>query len=318
VSFQSPPVLLALLALPLLVVLYWRGQLRRRAAAAAFAAPALQPSVAPQPPRWRRHAPMLAFLLAIAILVVAAARPQRTVAVPAENASVMLASDVSGSMSATDVRPTRLAAAKQAARRFVDGIPARINVGLLAFSTRPRVLQSPTRDHAAVDAAIGSLTPGGGTATGDAIVAAVRTLHGPAGSGRRPPAAIVLLSDGKATSGADPLAAARAARAQRIPVYTVALGTPQGTIRVPRKGGGWRTQAVPPDPSSLARIASESGGQSFTASTATGLRHVYAKLGSQLSHRKVRRQLTSSFAGGGLALLLVGVVMSLRWFGRLI
>jgi Ca-activated chloride channel family protein len=128
----------------------------------------------------------------------------------------------------------------------------------------------------------------------------------------------VLLSDGKATSGTDPLAAARAARRLRIPVYTVALGTPGGTITVPRRGGGTQAVKVPPDPQSLARIASESGGRSFTAATASGLKEVYAKLGSQLSHRKAKRQVTSAFAGGGLALLLLGAAMSLRWFGRLI
>jgi Ca-activated chloride channel family protein len=319
VSFQAPPVLLALLALPVLVAVYWRMQLRRRAEAAAFAAPALHPSVAPRRPGWRRHAPMLAVLIALAILVLAAARPQRTVAVPIEHASVMLATDVSASMISTDVRPSRLAAAKQAARRFVRDVPSKIGIGVLAFNGKPSVLQSPTRDRAAVEGAIDGMRPSGGTATGDAILAATRALRSVVGGGgRRPPSAIVLLSDGKSTTGTDPLAAARAARRLRIPVYTVALGTAHGTITVPRRGGGTQTVSVPPDPAALARIASESGGTSFTAATATGLKQVYAKLGSQLSHRNAKRQVTSAFAGGGLALLLLGAAMSLRWFGRLI
>ena len=192
-------------------------------------------------------------------------------------------------------------------------------MGVLAFNGNPTVLQSPTRDRVAVMAAIGGMTPSGGTATGRAIAAALRVLQG-AGSadGRRPPSAIVLLSDGKSDSGIDPVAAARAARRLRIPVYTVALGTPQGTITVPRRGGGTQVQSVPPDPQSLAQIASASGGKSFTADTATGLSQVYRDLGSRLSHRKEKRQVTSAFAGGGLVLLLAGAAMSLRWFGRLI
>jgi Ca-activated chloride channel family protein len=319
VTFQAAPVLLALIALPLLAAFYWALQRRRRAAAAAFVTPALQPSVAPRSPRWRRHAPMFAVLLAIAILVMAAARPQRTVAIAVENASVMLATDVSGSMTATDVQPSRLVAAKEAALRFVGDVPGRVSIGVLAFNTKPTVLQSPTRDRGAVKAAIGGMTPSGGTATGDAIAAATRVLQGSGSAdGRRPPSAIVLLSDGKSATGLDPLAAARTARRLKIPVYTVALGTAQGTITVPRRGGGTQTQSVPPDPQSLARIASASGGKSFTADTASGLRQVYRDLGSRLGHRKEKRQITSAFAGGGLALLLAGAAMSLRWFGRLI
>ena len=318
-SFRSPLVLLALVVLPVLVGLYWRGQLRRRAEAAAFATRALQGSVAPRRPGWRRHAPLAAALIALAALVVAAAKPQRTVAVPVEHASVMLATDVSGSMTATDVRPSRLAAAKAAAHRFVSGVPSRIGIGLLAFNQKPTVLQSPTRDHAAVQSAIESMRPSGGTATGDAILAATRTLRTAVSGGtRRPPSAIVLLSDGKSDLGSDPISAARAARRLRIPVYTVALGTAHGTITVPRRGGGTQTKTVPPDPAALAGIARASGGKSFTAATAAGLKDVYDKLGSQISHRKTKRQVTAAFAGGALAFLLLGAAMSLRWFGRLI
>ncbi|MEA2375985.1 MAG: Ca-activated chloride channel, partial [Thermoleophilaceae bacterium] len=305
--------------LPLLAAGYWRWQQRRRAAAAAFAAPPLQPNVAPERPGWRRHAPMLAFLLAIAILVLAAARPQRTVAVTVDSAAVMLATDVSGSMTATDVKPSRLVAAREAALRFVRQVPSGVSVGVLAFNATPSVLQSPTRDRDAVVAAIGSMTPSGGTATGDAIAAATRALRVPGRTaGKRPPAAIVVLSDGKSARGIDPVAAARAARRAGIPVYTVALGTAGGTIQVPRHGGGTQTQRVPPDPATLAAVARASGGRSFTADTASGLSQVYRDLGSQLSHKHEKRQVTSAFAGGGLVLLLAGAAMSLRWFGRLI
>jgi Ca-activated chloride channel family protein len=319
VSFAAPAILVALLALPLLVVLYAGEQRRRRSAAAAFAAPALQPSVAPRRPRWRRHAPMAAIALALALLVIAAAKPQRTVAVPVERASVMLATDVSGSMTATDIRPSRLVAAKRSARRFVDEVPSRLNVGVLAFNSTPRVLQSPTRDREVVKSAVDSMQPSGGTATGEAIATATTALRRPAGRGqRRPPAAILLLSDGKSTSGRDAAAAARAAARLDVPVYTVVLGTDQGTITVPRAGGGTATRPVPPDPESLAEIARVSGGKAYTAQTATGLSEIYESLGSQLGHENRKREITSAVTGGGLALMLVGVAMSLRWFGRLI
>lgn len=317
-SFGAPLVLLALLGLPLLFVWYRQRQRERRAAAAAFATPALHPSVAPVRPGWRRHAPMLAFALAVAVLVIAAARPQRTVAVPVERASVLLASDVSGSMAATDVAPSRLVAVKRAARRFVDDVPAKVNVGVIAFNHTPTILQSPTRDRTAVNGAIEQMAPSGGTATGDAINAALQSLRrATPGGTSRPPAVIVLLSDGVSTRGADPVAAARESRRLRIPIYTVALGTPQGTIRVRGRNGKTRTKPVPPDEASLAEIARASGGRTFTARSAGGLSEVYAKLGSQLGKKNEKQQVTSAFAGGGLLLMLAGAAMSLGWFGRL-
>jgi Ca-activated chloride channel homolog len=321
VSFASPIFLVALLLVPLLAWWYVRAQGDRRRAAAAFAAPALMASVAPRRPGWRRHAPMVAFALAIAILIVAAAKPQRTVAVPVERAAILLATDVSGSMQATDVKPSRLVAARRAARAFVRDVPAGVNVGVLAFNGRPRILQSPTPERQDVQAALDRLAPSGGTATGDAITAALRSLRTPTGRGRKPPpSAIVLLSDGASTKGRDPVQAAQEARRSRIPVYTVALGTPAGTIRVPRPGGqsGTEVRRVPPDPASLAEIARASGGQTFSAVDSKELRQIYDRLGSQLSTEKRKRQMTAGFAGGALVLLLVGAGMSLAWFGRLV
>jgi Ca-activated chloride channel family protein len=270
-------------------------------------------------PRWRRHVPLFVVGLALAALILAAAKPQRTVAVPRDRASIVMTTDVSGSMTATDVRPSRLVAAKRAARAFAEDVPARVNVGLVAFNQQARVLQSPTTDRQEIDAAIDSMEPSGGTATGEAILASLRALdRRPNASGQRPPGAIVLLSDGASTSGRDPIAAAREAERQSVPVYTVTLGTADGTINVPREDGTTETRPVPPDPESLARIARESGGRAFTANTARGLEEVYQRLGSQLSHRDEKRQVTSAFAGGGLVLLLAAAGMSLRWFGRLI
>jgi Ca-activated chloride channel homolog len=322
VSFASPYVLLLLLALPVLVGLYVAEQQRRRRAARAFAVQRMQPSVAPRRPRWRRHLPALAFLLAMIVLIAAAARPQRTVATPIERASIMLATDVSGSMTATDVQPNRLVAAKQAARAFLDKVPARVNVGVMAFNNTPTVLSTPSTDREAAREAIAKMTPSGGTASGEAIATAVAALRSnpAAHTGPKqqpPPAAIVLLSDGKSTSGRNAVQAARAAASAGIRVYTVALGTPTGTIKVTRRNGTTVTVPVPPDPQALQEIASSAGGKSFTAQTTDGLSAVYQQLGSQLGHKHTKREITAEFAGGGLALLLLGGVMSLAWFGRL-
>ena len=321
VSFASPFVLVALVAVPLLVALYATHQRDRRRAAEAFAAPALAASVAPNRPRWRRHVPMLAFLLALAILIVAAARPEKTVAVPVEKASIMLVTDVSGSMQATDVKPKRLAAARAAAKRFVASVPKSVNVGVMALNSRPRVLSSPTSDRDAVNQALDQLTPRGGTGTGEAIQAATGILtHQPGVRGKRAPSAIVLISDGAATGKVDPVAAAQAARKAHIPIYTVALGTPGGTITVPRPGGqgGTETRQVPPDPQGMAQVARASGGKAYTAADADKLSDVYKNLGSLLGTKNEKREITAGFAGGALALLLLGAAMSLRWFGRLI
>jgi Ca-activated chloride channel family protein len=321
VSFASPLVLLALLVLPLLVVLYLGAQRTRRAAAAAFAAPALQPAVAPHRPGWRRHAPMLVFLLALIVLIFAAARPQRTHAVPIERASIMLATDVSGSMLANDVQPNRLIAAKRAARQFVSEVPARINIGVMAFNNHASVLQSPTRNRDEIAAAIDRMAVSGGTATGEAIATATQVLQRvPGENGKRPPAAIVLISDGSSDFGRDPVTAAQEAGRLKIPIYTVALGTDHGTITVPRAGDapGTVTRTVPPDPQALAQIAHASGGETFAAGSASGLRAVYERLGSQLGHRNEQQQVTAAFAGGAIVLLLLGAGLSTRFFGRLV
>ncbi|MDO8213367.1 VWA domain-containing protein [Conexibacter sp. CPCC 206217] len=317
-SFAAPLVLLALAALPLLAVWYLLAQRNRRAAGAAFASPRMQPAVAPSRPGWRRHAPMLVFLVALAALIVAAAKPQRTVAVPVERASIVLLTDVSGSMLATDVQPNRMIAAKRAARRFVDEVPKAVNIGVIAYNTTATVLQSPTRDRADIATAIDRLTVSGTTATGDAIRTATTVLRNQPGvDGRRPPSAIVLISDGVSVRGSDPIAAASEAAALRIPIYTVAFGTDAGTITVPDpRTGEQRVESVPPDPASLAQIAEVSNGDTFTAASSDRLNTVYERLGSQLGTRDEQRQITAAFAAGGLLLLLAGAGLSLRWFGR--
>ncbi len=318
-SFSTPLVLLGLILVPLLIGWYLSQQRRRVRAAAAFARPAMTLSVTPRRPGWRRHAPMLVFAIAIAALIVAAARPQRTVAVPVNSAAIMLGNDISSSMMATDVHPSRLAAAQRAAERFLAGVPSTAEVGQMEFARRPVLLQSPTTDHSLTLAAIQQLRPGGGgTAIGETIQMALRVLarltpHG----GKRPPSAIVLLSDGASNYGTDPLAAARQAKTQHIPIYTIALGTPNGTIPI-KRGGHTVTTPVPVSPQELGQIAATSGGRAFTAADSAKASAVYAHLATALSHKKVKRELTAGFAGGGLVLLLLGSLLSLRWFGRLI
>ena len=299
-SFASPAFLVGLALIPVLVVLYARAERRPQ----SFAPAKLLPSVVPARPGWRRHASIAGYAVALAVLLVALAKPQATVAVPTEQARVMIVTDHSGSMQATDVAPSRLAAAKKAAGTFLDALPGQVRVGAIAFNQKADVLQSPTRDHDAVREAIAGIRPAGTTATGDAIKTALATITGKA------PAAIVLLSDGKSVRGSDPLAAARAAKARKIPIYTVALGTANGTIN-----GG---QPVPPDPKTLADIARITGGSAFTAKDLKALDQVYKRLGSQVATKKQKREVTSLFAGGALALMLLSALSSIRMFGRVL
>jgi Ca-activated chloride channel homolog len=316
-SFAAPLYLIGLVLLPVLLAAYLLGLRTRRRAARAFAAPRLTESVTPNRPGWRRHAPMLAFALAVLVLVLAAARPQlrRTVAV--ENLSTLLALDMSGSMQASDILPNRASAAQHAADVFVTGVPARVSIGVMQFNQTPTLLQSPTRKHDAVFRALSRLRIGGGTSIGGAIHEALAILPRSGDPGGRGVAAvIVLLSDGKSTSGPDPLAAAREAARLHVPIYTVSLGTPGGTIAIPRKHGGTVQIPVPPDPAALAEVAHASGGRAYTAADADHLSAIYHSLSVQLAHHREAREITAYLAGGGLLLLLLGSALSLTWFAR--
>jgi Ca-activated chloride channel family protein len=300
VTFASPVFLIGLALIPVALVLYVRSQRRSQ----AFASAPLLPSVVRRRVGWRRHAAVAGYGIAGAALLVALAKPQATIAVPAEQARVMIVTDHSGSMMATDVKPSRLAAAKEAAGTFLDALPDKVKAGAVAFNNKADVLQSPTTDHAAVKEAIDAIKPAGGTATGDAITATLNALGGKA------PAAIVLLSDGESVRGSDPLEAAQAAKERKIPIYTVALGTAEGTI-----GDG---EPVPPDPDTLAKIAQLTGGQAFTAGDLDKLDAVYKRLGSEVATVKKKREVTSEFAAGALALLTLSALGSLGLTGRLI
>jgi Ca-activated chloride channel family protein len=304
VSFAAPLFLLGLLAVPLAVLVYVKHERGRP----PLAASPLLPSVLPRRPGWRRHAAVGGYGLALSALILALARPQATVAVPVEQATVVVVTDRSGSMLAQDVKPSRLVAARKAAASFLDAVPDEIRVGAIAFNHMTTALQSPTRDHAEVAEALNGVKAAGSTATGDALQAALKMI-----GTTKAPAAVVLLSDGKSVRGSDPLEAARAAKAAKVPVYTVALGTPSGTIET--KTG---TTAVPPDPATLAEIARISGGETFEAGDAEKLQKVYEKLGSQVATEKSKREVSGAFAGGALLLLAGAAMASLRWFGRFV
>jgi Ca-activated chloride channel family protein len=233
-----------------------------------------------------------------------------------EQATIVIATDRSGSMLSKDVAPSRLQAAGDAAERFLDAVPRDVRVGAIAFNQEASVLQSPTRDHEAVRAALANVTAAGSTATGDALTSALRLIRTTrvSGGSASAPAAIVLLSDGKSVRGADALTVANEAARAKVPVHTVALGTATGTIT----GKDGSPQSVPPDPATLRRIAERTGGEAFAIDDAAELDRVYEELGSQLATEERPQEVTGLVAGAALALLLAGMGTSLRWFGRLL
>jgi Ca-activated chloride channel family protein len=311
VSFESPLLLGTLAVVPLALAGYWLAQRRRRRYVARFPGVPTLAAVA-GPPSALRHLPTALFALALAILALALARPQATVAVPVERASVVLVTDVSGSMRASDVQPNRLAAAKRAARSFLDDVPDQLEVGSVAFATAPHSVEAPTDDHEQVAALIEGLSADGGTATGDALQAALGLFEGRR-KDRRPPAAIVLLSDGQTTTGRDPVEVAREAKRKRVPIYTVSLGTQSGSITTPL---GNRIP-VTPDPETMREIAKVSGGQAFEADDDDELDTVYERLGTRIGSKHEKREITAGFAAGGIVLLIAAAATSLRAFGRL-
>jgi Ca-activated chloride channel family protein len=318
-SFRDPYVLLALVALAAAVVVYVVLAVRRSRRVTEFANPALMANLVPSSPRWRRHLPLALYAIALAGLIVTVAKPTKTVTVPDEQASIMLVTDISGSMTSTDIKPFRMRAARAAAQRFSTDVPKSIRIGVMEFNENPRTLQTPTRDRALVKTALDKMTPSGGTATGEALKAALQLLRPQLLPGeKQAPAAIVLLSDGKSVKGRDPVDVAKEAAKAKVPIYTVTLGTQGGTITVTKRDGTTETQAVPPDTATLKQIATTSGGEAFNATDADQLATVYDRLGSQLGKKKEKRELTIWFVGGALVLFGFGAASSLTLFGRLV
>jgi Ca-activated chloride channel family protein len=334
-SFDRPILLLTLLVVPLAIAAYLLVERRRMRYAVTFTNLDVLASVVGKRST-RRFVPPALFLLALSLLCFALARPQRSTLIPSDKATVILVVDVSGSMHATDVKPSRLGAAQAAVRTFLERVPKHVRVGLIAFSSEPEVAAPPTTDRDLVRASVNELDflqAYGGTALGDALAAAaelgkkaIREGKGPQTiaytvAKAAPLVSILFLSDGKQTRGTlQPLEGAQRAKAAGIPVYTVALGTPQGVLTTPYGafgGGTARRIPVPPDPATLSAVAKLTGGKFFNARSADALQSAYKELGSKLGRVKGRKEVTNeAVALAALALLAAGILSAL-WAPRL-
>jgi Ca-activated chloride channel homolog len=313
VSFAWPLALLALVLVPVLIALYAWVQRRRRRYVVRFTNVALLRDVVGRSPGYRRHLPAALFLLGLAALLVSLARPSMVLAVPRNEASVMLVIDVSGSMSAADLQPTRLGAAKQAAKTLVGDLPQGVQVGLVSFSDTAS-LNAPLSDNSAtVLQALDSLHAVGGTAIGDGLSLALDQLaQRPTDvQGNRPPAIVILLSDGESNAGQPP--AVVVARAQQLGVTVDTVGIGQRGVTTVLN----RQVRVGLDEATLQNIAETTGGQYFYAGDATQLQQVYSKLGSMIEWVPEPTEITALVTGLGAALLTVAGLFSMGWFGRL-
>ena len=313
-SFREPVLLLALALLPLAVAAYVLAQRRRRRFAVRYTNVDILASVAGR--SWGRHIPAALALLALTALLIALGRPERTVAAPQRQGTVMMVTDTSGSMDATDVAPSRLKAAQVAARALAKKLPEQFRLGLVSFNNAAEQLVAPTTDRGQVDAAINGLKVHGSTAMGDGLrlgLQAARTrVTDTGGRAHRVPAVLVLLSDGKSERGAEPVDVADQAKKLKIPIYTIALGTHQGVLN--RNG---KSIPVPPDNVTLRDVAETTGARFFAAPSATRLETIYENLGTRFSTRKEKQEVTAAFAGAALALLLAGGILSLLRTGRI-
>ena len=313
--------LLCLLVLPAVVAAHVWFERRRGARAAAWAPGPLLPNMVSQPPAWRRQLPTGLLLLGAALLLVGFARPQTSIRVKQQDATVILVLDVSGSMAARDSKPTRLGASRLAAKRFVDKLPKGYRMALITFSDHTTLAAAPTRDLNLVRAAIDRAHTGPqGTALADAVARAVNVGRSvPASKGKRPPAVIVIFSDGGQTAGrVTPQQAAKQAASARIPVTTVAVGTPDGIVQQPLKGGYTERIQVPVQGAVLQAIAKATGGRAASGVAAVDVNATYGELGSRVGHTRKTVEVTSVAAAGGLVFMLVGALASGLWFRRLV
>jgi Ca-activated chloride channel family protein len=318
VSFHWPLVLAVLAVLPILVALYIDRDRRRVAAQARFGNPDLLPNVVDREPGRLRYIPPLVLLVALVFMIVGVARPHATVRVPREEATIVLAMDVSRSMKATDIQPTRLDAARVAAKTFLDDVPAKFRVGVVSFATRAVVGVAPTEDRTLVTTALDTLKPGEGTAIGDAVALSLRVGQPRGQTAEVPPRAIVLISDGARDGGqVDPGDAAQQAKRRGVPVYSVLVGTPDGFVEEELTGGLRRIIRVPPNPATLEQVARTSDGEFFAAPDSAGLSRVYEELGSRLGTRNEDREITDVFAGLAAALVLIAATISAVLFRRI-
>ncbi len=322
-SFLAPERLWLLAGVGLLAVGYLFVQRRRKIYAARLASADLFDSVVPKRPRWRRHVTAALLLATLSTLIVGFAKPTRVASVPRERATVIVAIDVSLSMQAADVDPDRLAAAQQAAKTFVAGLPPTLNVGIVSFAGTASVLLSPTTDRVAATRVIDNLRLAESTAIGEAIFTSLDALASvpPDEDGESAPARIVLLSDGVTTIGRPDRVAAQAAVESEVPVSTIAFGTAEGFILYDDPETE-RVESdiiqVPVGGESLEQIAQLTGGTFFSAASVDELASVYENIGSAIGFEDVEREIGEWFVGGAIALLALSGALSMLWFQRLI
>jgi len=305
-TFSHPERLWLLIGLGALLALYIIGQRRRKKNLLRFSSVALIDKVAPNRRGVARHVGAAMFLVGLGIGVMALAQPTTQTKVPKQRATIMLAIDTSLSMKATDVTPTRIAAAKASAKKFVDRIPQGLNLGLVSFDTGARVEVAPTIDRATVKRAIDKLKLHEGTAIGDAVNRSLEAIAEvpKGGDGKSAPAVIVLLSDGSTTVGTPTEQAIPLARKAKVPVWTIAFGTPDGSIDVtlPDTGETVRVQ-VPVDAAALAALSEGTGGHSYTAESAQEVSDVYQQLGSSIGYDTETRDITIRYLAVAMAIL---------------
>jgi 26S proteasome regulatory complex, subunit RPN10/PSMD4 len=316
--FLAPWYLLLLIGVAALGVVYAVLQLRRRRYVARFSNVELLGSVAPRRPGWRRHLTFALLMIALIVLSLGAARPSVAEQEPLNNATVMLDIDVSLSMEATDVLPSRIGAAKDAAEEFAKLLPPTINLGLLSFARSANVIVPPTLDRQQLVAGIESLQLANYTAIGEAIITSVEQIQAfgksrTAPGQKPPPERIVLMSDGSNTYGRSLATAIAIARNAHISVSTIAFGTPNGTVV-----SDGQEVPVPADDQALSQIASETGGTFHTAHSEQELRSVYHDIGSQIGHKTVHKEVSWRYLLVGLLFLFAAGGTAMLWSGRLV
>jgi Ca-activated chloride channel family protein len=306
-AFMSPNRLLILLIIPLLILAYIFASLRKNRRGMRFTNTSMLDVVVPKQSQWRRHVAVALSLLSLITLTAAFARPKTQVDVPRERATVVVVIDASQSMQATDVRPTRLDAAKQAAIEFVTELPEKYNVSVVSMAGSCAILVPPTTAHGTVLNAINSIQLQDSTAIGEGITTALRALQqapkDPDNPNSIAPGAIVLLTDGYNTTGRAPQQAAAEAKAAKVPIYTIAYGTENGYVDLE----GERFP-VPVDHEEMQRIAAATNGEYFAAASADQLKTVYENIGSDIGYEKADREVTARFAGYGLALAVLAAL----------
>lgn len=312
--FLQPERLWVLLVVPLLIAVYIWATLRKKRSGMRFTNTAVLGRVVRKQSQWRRHLAVMLSLASLVTLVLAWSRPNGVERVPRERATVVLVIDVSQSMAATDVQPSRLAAAQQLSKDFIAELPEQFNVAVVSLSGNPATRLGPTTDRVYANRAIDALALQDSTAIGDALYTALSAIEmAPRGDdGSVAPGAIVMLSDGMNTAGRSPLQGAAEAREAKVPVYTIAYGTENGSVDLDGK-----RERVPPDRELMRQLAQNSGGETFRAESAGDLSRVYTNIRSEIGFEEVKKETTAMWAGYGLAFAvlaaLAAVSLGARW-----